>query len=159
MKKMIYAPFMKNLPNGFSEKDVIKKIKEIELEMHSKLEKHQYVQRGKAITSNVSDPKNEQFRVNILSGKITLEKLINMDLSEMVNEEIKQEIKDIGKNTLDSLRSDWEDKHAPVYEGVHKCEKCGGSRTTSKEIQMRSADEPMTIFIRCIDCGNNWKIG
>lgn len=158
MKKMMYTPIIKNLPKGFTEKDVITKIKELEQIMYNKLTKQQYVQRGKAITSNVNDVKNEDFRINILNGNLKPEKLITMDVNDMANKEIKKEIETINKTTLDSLRSDWADKHAPVFEGVHKCFRCGGRRCSSKEIQMRSADEPMTIFIRCIDCGNEWKI-
>lgn len=159
MKRMICSPFLKHLPKGFTEQNVYEKVKGIELEMFTKLNKSQYIQKGKAITSNISDAKNEEFRINILNGTYTPEKLVSMDSSEMANKDLKKEILQITNNALDALRSDWDDKHAPAFEGLHKCEKCGGSRTTSREIQMRCADEPMTIFIRCIDCGNEWKIG
>ena len=36
--------------------------------------------------------------------------------------------------------------------------KCGKSAECSYyEIQTRSADEAMTIFVTCINCGNRWK--
>jgi len=40
------------------------------------------------------------------------------------------------------------------------CGKCRGNRTTYAQAQTRSADEPMTVFIQCINgsCGNRWKI-
>ena len=41
---------------------------------------------------------------------------------------------------------------------VYRCRKCGGERTISMEMQARSADEPNSIFIRCIECGNCWRI-
>jgi transcription elongation factor S-II len=37
------------------------------------------------------------------------------------------------------------------------CKKCKSKRTTYYEAQIRSADEPATIFITCIDCGKHWK--
>jgi DNA-directed RNA polymerase subunit M/transcription elongation factor TFIIS len=37
------------------------------------------------------------------------------------------------------------------------CGKCGMSKTTSYEMQTRSADEPMTIFASCLCCGNRWR--
>jgi transcription elongation factor S-II len=37
------------------------------------------------------------------------------------------------------------------------CKKCGGSKTTHYQLQMRSSDEPMTVFVTCITCGNRWK--
>jgi DNA-directed RNA polymerase subunit M/transcription elongation factor TFIIS len=45
------------------------------------------------------------------------------------------------------------------YEGMFKCGKCLGTRTSYYEMQTRRADEPMTCFITCINptCGNRWK--
>ncbi len=45
--------------------------------------------------------------------------------------------------------------------GVFTCPKCGGSRTTQAEKQTRSADEPMTVFVRCLaaGCGHKWRFG
>ena len=57
----------------------------------------------------------------------------------------------VEKDMFNSLRSDWNDEHAPVFTGMYTCEKCNGRRTSSKEIQMRSADEPMTIFKHFFD--------
>ena len=42
---------------------------------------------------------------------------------------------------------------------MYTCFKCKGKRVTTQEIQMRSADEPMTVFVTCVECGNNWRIG
>lgn len=38
----------------------------------------------------------------------------------------------------------------------HRCRKCGGNETTYEEHQYRSADEPSTTVIECINCGNKW---
>ncbi len=40
-----------------------------------------------------------------------------------------------------------------------KCGRCGGRECTYYELQTRSADEPMTIFITCLnkDCGKKWR--
>ena len=40
---------------------------------------------------------------------------------------------------------------------VFKCSKCGSRKCSYYELQTRSADEPMTQFISCLDCGNRWK--
>jgi transcription elongation factor S-II len=37
------------------------------------------------------------------------------------------------------------------------CRKCGQRECTFYEMQTRSADEPMTIFVTCLSCGNKWK--
>ncbi len=40
---------------------------------------------------------------------------------------------------------------------LFKCHKCGSRETSYYEVQTRSADEPMTQFITCLQCNNHWK--
>ena len=40
---------------------------------------------------------------------------------------------------------------------MFKCRKCSSRKCSYYELQTRSADEPMTQFINCLDCGNRWK--
>ena len=37
------------------------------------------------------------------------------------------------------------------------CSKCRSTKCTYYELQTRSADEPMTVFVSCRNCGKNWK--
>jgi transcription elongation factor S-II len=43
------------------------------------------------------------------------------------------------------------------YEGVFMCKKCHSKKTSYHQMQTRSADEPMTTFVSCNNCGNRWK--
>ncbi len=38
-----------------------------------------------------------------------------------------------------------------------KCGKCKSKNCSYYQLQTRSADESMTTFVSCIDCGNRWK--
>ena len=38
------------------------------------------------------------------------------------------------------------------------CRKCKSTKCTYYQMQTRSADEPMTNFITCLNCGNRWKM-
>ena len=40
---------------------------------------------------------------------------------------------------------------------MFKCGRCHKREATFYELQTRSADEPMTKFITCVNCGNHWK--
>ena len=40
---------------------------------------------------------------------------------------------------------------------MFQCRKCKSKKCTYYEMQTRSADEPATIFITCLDCGKNWR--
>lgn len=37
------------------------------------------------------------------------------------------------------------------------CRKCKSKECTYYQMQTRSADEPMTTFVTCINCNNRWK--
>jgi DNA-directed RNA polymerase subunit M/transcription elongation factor TFIIS len=43
------------------------------------------------------------------------------------------------------------------YEGLFKCKKCGSKKTDYYQLQVRSADEPMTTYVTCKECGQRWK--
>ena len=39
------------------------------------------------------------------------------------------------------------------------CNKCSNNRAYFMQIQIRSADEPMTTFFKCTKCSYQWKEG
>lgn len=41
--------------------------------------------------------------------------------------------------------------------GLVKCRRCQSSNVLMMSKQLRSGDEPTTIFTRCIDCKETWK--
>lgn len=43
------------------------------------------------------------------------------------------------------------------YEGIFTCRKCKSKKTTYYQLQTRSADEPMTVYVECKNCSNRWK--
>ena len=54
------------------------------------------------------------------------------------------------------------DKSATVVDlsaatDIFTCSRCKKSKCTYYQMQTRSADEPMTTFITCLNCGKNWK--
>jgi transcription elongation factor S-II len=42
-------------------------------------------------------------------------------------------------------------------EGFFTCGRCKSKKTTYYQLQTRSADEPMTTFVSCLNCDRNWK--
>lgn len=53
-----------------------------------------------------------------------------------------------------------ENLYAPRLEAStdnYTCFKCKSKKCTYFQLQTRSADEPMTTFVTCLDCGNRWK--
>lgn len=44
-----------------------------------------------------------------------------------------------------------------AYTEDYRCGKCKYQKCSYFECQTRSGDEPMTIFLTCLNCGNKWK--
>ena len=40
---------------------------------------------------------------------------------------------------------------------IFRCSKCRKNNCTYFQLQTRSADEPMTTFVTCLECSNRWK--
>lgn len=45
-----------------------------------------------------------------------------------------------------------------VDEGVIQCKRCKSSRTISFNKQTRSGDEAVSVFVRCVDCGAQFRM-
>ena len=64
------------------------------------------------------------------------------------------------KELIDEKNTRLENRYFPKIEAstdIFTCRKCKSNKCTYYQLQTRSADEPMTTFVTCIDCGNRWK--
>tara|TARA_B100000902_G_C27005367_1_gene761960 strand:+ start:267 stop:776 length:510 start_codon:yes stop_codon:yes gene_type:complete len=108
-----------------------------------------YLDRLKSIFVNL---KNEKLLDKIKTDEITPQTLAFMTHQEM-NEDIWKELlekkmkRDANKYT----------NNIQASTDMFTCRKCKSKRCTYYELQTRSADEPATIFVTCLDCGKNWK--
>jgi DNA-directed RNA polymerase subunit M/transcription elongation factor TFIIS len=55
------------------------------------------------------------------------------------------------------LRKERLKKDVMSQEGFFKCNRCKTTKTTYYQLQTRSADEPMTTFVTCLNCDAHWK--
>ena len=159
-RKNLYKYLEGNLKdkNYESKKALMDKVVEIEEKLHEILKgETPYLNRVLEIIHNLKDENNNEFRNNIIDGKIKPEELCTMDATEMLNKNKQEEIEKQIKERIDEVRTDWNEKHGEVTEGVYKCRVCGGKKTIQHEQQTRSADEPMTLFITCVNCKYTWK--
>ena len=59
------------------------------------------------------------------------------------------------KSALDY--SYWNNKVLYQISNNIKCGRCKKKECSFYQLQTRSADEPMTTFVTCLNCGNRWK--
>lgn len=60
--------------------------------------------------------------------------------------------KEIRELKMEMIKGELED-----MKGMFRCGKCKSQKTTYYQLQTRSADEPMTTFVTCLNCNKRWK--
>ncbi|XP_068747739.1 transcription elongation factor A protein 2-like [Montipora capricornis] len=113
-----------------------------------------YKQRVRSRVNNLRDAKNPLLKLKVLSGQISPETFATMPTEEMASDEMKKFRQECAK---ESIREAQVAKNQGTETDLFKCGKCGKRRTTYTQLQTRSADEPMTTFVLCLDCGKRWK--
>ena len=110
-----------------------------------------YTDRLRSIYLNIQSPKND-FRERLLTKQIKPQEVGHLTHQEMAPAKWQKLIED--KKVRD------ENKYAPKLEAStdnFTCRKCKSKECSYYQLQTRSADEPMTTFVTCLDCGSRWK--
>uniref|UniRef100_A0A672ZN27 Transcription elongation factor A (SII), 3 n=1 Tax=Sphaeramia orbicularis TaxID=375764 RepID=A0A672ZN27_9TELE len=113
-----------------------------------------YKNRVRSRISNLKDPKNPGLRKNVLAGNIELSRMASMTAEEMASDELKQ-LRNV--LTQEAIREHQMAKTGGTTTDLLQCGKCKKKNCTYNQVQTRSADEPMTTFVLCNECGNRWK--
>lgn len=113
-----------------------------------------YRNRVRSRISNLKDPKNPGLRRNVLCGAIEPGLIARMTAEEMASDELKQLRNAM---TQEAIREHQMAKTGGTVTDLFQCGKCKKKNCTYNQVQTRSADEPMTTFVLCNECGNRWK--
>ncbi|NXP00519.1 TCEA3 protein, partial [Certhia brachydactyla] len=114
-----------------------------------------YRNRVRSRISNLKDPKNPGLRRNVLCGAIEPSLIARMTAEEMASDELKQLRNAM---TQEAIREHQMAKTGGTVTDLFQCGKCKKKNCTYNQVQTRSADEPMTTFVLCNECGNRWKV-
>ncbi|GAB5574673.1 transcription elongation factor A protein 3 isoform X1 [Prionailurus iriomotensis] len=113
-----------------------------------------YRNRVRSRISNLKDPRNPSLRRNVLSGAISAGLIAKMTAEEMASDELR-ELRNA--MTQEAIREHQMAKTGGTTTDLFQCSKCKKKNCTYNQVQTRSADEPMTTFVLCNECGNRWK--
>ncbi|XP_055022422.1 transcription elongation factor A protein 2 [Boleophthalmus pectinirostris] len=113
-----------------------------------------YKSRLRSRISNLKDQKNPDLRRNVLCGHIGPQRIASMSAEEMASAELKQMRETL---TKESIREHQLSRVGGTETDMFVCSKCKGNNCTYNQVQTRSADEPMTTFVVCNNCGHRWK--
>jgi transcription elongation factor S-II len=109
-----------------------------------------YLDRLRSIYVNLKG--DTEFRQRLLNKEIKPHEVGGMTHQDMAPTKWQKLIED--KKVRD------ENRYAPKLEAStdnFTCRKCKSKKCSYYQLQTRSADEPMTTFVTCIECGNRWK--
>ena len=108
-----------------------------------------YLQKLKIILYNL---KNETILNNLKKKKIKAH-----ELAFMTHQTLRP---DIWNSMIEEKKIKDENKFSPKLEAStddFTCHKCKSKKCSYYQLQTRSADEPMTTFVTCLNCNARWK--
>ena len=126
----------------------ISKKRNISVNWNNELFMKIYINKSRSIYSNITNKSNKDMSKHLKN----IEQLPHMSFQELYPK--------IWKTLLDEkYKRDkclYEEKQEAMTDQF-KCGRCKSRECTYYELQTRSADEAMTTFITCLNCGNRWK--
>jgi len=126
-----------------------------------------YADKARSLVFNLR--KNKALTEQVILGQLPSQSLVKLSSDELASAETKQAREKEAKKLVDSKRLDWEEaneakindmcgiKGELLNASLFTCGRCKSTKTTSTQKQTRSADEPMTVFVFCMNCGKRWK--
>jgi transcription elongation factor S-II len=148
---------------------VVERATEVEIAIHKKYrnDKQDYLSKARSLCFNIK--KNGPLATQITLGQIAGDELVSMTSEELASDEKRKEMEERLKAIMESKRLDWDQANEGkinemcgirgdlLSASLFTCDRCKSVKTTSTQKQTRSADEPMTVFVFCLNCGKRWK--
>lgn len=102
---------------------------------------------------NLKEESNQWLCSSVYSGIIDIQGFVGMSSADMKSQQLRDLEEQIFKRSiLDSTVAKQE-----AETDIFFCTKCKQRKCTYRQLQTRSADEPMTTYVHCVVCKNNWK--
>lgn len=116
--------------------------------------KHYYTSKAVRIYTNLNPEsyiKNTELIHRLFKKEFTEFELAYFDSEKIFPSRYYELLEKYGEKKIEVNKPD------PDIQGMFKCGKCKTYKTSYYQMQTRSADEPMTTFVTCHNCGNKWR--
>ena len=117
--------------------------------------KNIYIAKAMSVYSNLDEEsyiQNKRFLNRLKTGEFKAHQIAGMEPLQVFPENWK------------AIYDEKEKRDKVLYEinkglatDIFTCGRCKKNETTYYQLQTRSADEPMTTFVTCLNCGKRWK--
>lgn len=110
---------------------------------------------AKRVISNLDNNSyvcNQRLQSRLKEGEFKSYNVASMTFQELFPEKWKEMEEHAMKREAKMLEVD-----KSMATEMFKCSRCQKRQCTYYEMQTRSADEPMTQFVRCLNCGKQWR--
>ena len=117
--------------------------------------KSMYVKKAISVYANLNSKSylnNKRLKTRLLEGEFQPHDIVFMNPQDQFPEHWKSLI-----DEKEKIEKALYEKDRGGATDQFKCSKCKKRECTYYELQTRSADEPMTIFVTCLNCGKRWR--
>ncbi|KAG5921071.1 hypothetical protein E4U42_005998 [Claviceps africana] len=117
-------------------------------------ESAEYKKKIRSLFANLKNKSNSELRKRVLSGEISAQRFATMTDDELKSEEQRKMDAELEKENMKKAQVPQEQKS--ISDSL-ECGRCKLKKVSYTQAQTRSADEPMTTFCECMNCGHRWK--
>ena len=156
VRKLLHDALATDAPKSEEDENILKVANAIEEHMYNMFSDvgRDYKTKYRNISFNLKDKKNGKLRSMLLDRLLSPEELLNMTSEQLANDDLKKSRELVHeKMTRDAMPYN---KQAATTDQF-KCGKCKERKCTYYQMQTRSADEPLTTFVHCVNCDNRWR--
>ena len=154
VEKSIFTNISKKAAN-IPKEEIEQLASDIEEALHSNYEGPEYNSRLRELNASIRHSKNQWLVDALVDSSIPPQKFVVMSVDELQSPEERERRKEL----LEQFQADIQTiKPLGTRTDMFTCSKCKRSECNiERQLQTRSADEPMTLFLQCMNCGNRWK--
>ncbi|KAK0367205.1 transcription elongation factor TFIIS [Friedmanniomyces endolithicus] len=133
---------------------VARAVEQAAYEVHGRDTSSDYKAKIRSLFQNLKMKGNTALRRDVLEGEIEPKRFVTMSSDDLKSAEKRAQDAALEKENMKQSMTAQEEK---AISTTMTCGKCRQSRVAYTQAQTRAADEPMTTFCECVNCGNRWK--